>query len=93
MFCPPKCAVLCATDYSFLELCGFAQACYTRFGFSVMRDVINAGLDPHRWFAGVMKGIITTDLSKSTDPVWVEETKKFLKENVTDVERQGAKFG
>ena len=40
-----------------------------------------------------MKGIITTDLSKSTDPVWVEETKKFLKENVTDVERQGAKFG
>ena len=37
--------VLCATDFSFVELCGFAQACYTRFG-RVMRTVINAGLDP-----------------------------------------------
>lgn len=83
--------ILCATDFSFIELCAFAQSCYSRFGFSVMRDVINAGLDPHRWFGGVMEKIITPDLTHKDDPVWVEEMKKFLKENVPDALRQKAK--
>jgi hypothetical protein len=83
--------ILCATDFSFIELCAFAQSCYSRFGFSVMRDVINAGLDPHRWFGGVMEKIITPDLTHKDDPVWVKETKQFLKENVPDALRQKAK--
>lgn len=91
MFCAPEGAILCATDFSFIELCAFAQTCYSRFGFSVMRDVINAGLDPHRWFAGVMNKIITPDLSNKDDPKWVEETKAFLKANVSDALRQNAK--
>ena len=56
-----------------------------------MRDVINAGLDPHRWFAGVMNKIIKPDLSHATDPEWVNETKAFLKEKVSDTLRQYAK--
>lgn len=56
-----------------------------------MRDVINAGLDPHRWFAGVMNKIITPDLENKDDPEWVAKTKAFLKENVSDALRQNAK--
>lgn len=84
--------VLCSTDYSFIELCAFAQACYSRFGYSVMRDVINTGLDPHRWFAGVMTKAITPDLTHANDPQWVAETKAFLEANVTKESRQRAKF-
>lgn len=57
-----------------------------------MRDVINAGLDPHRWFAGVMHKIITPDLSKANDPEWVKATSAYLKEHVSDEQRQGAKM-
>ena len=56
-----------------------------------MRDIINAGIDPHRWFAGVMKKLITTDLSQKDHPEWVAELNKFLKENVPDSVRQLAK--
>jgi len=56
-----------------------------------MRDVINAGLDPHRWFAGVMDQIITPDLSQKDDPEWVKQMQAFLKKNVSDDLRQKAK--
>jgi DNA polymerase I-like protein with 3'-5' exonuclease and polymerase domains len=91
IFAPYPDTVLCATDFSFVELCGFAQTCYTRFGKSTMRDIINAGIDPHRWFAGVMKKLITTDLREKDNPEWVAELNKFLKENVPDSVRQLAK--
>lgn len=83
--------VLCATDFSFLELCSFAQSCYTRFKHSVMRDVINAGLDPHRWFAGVMLKVIDPDLSNKDDPEWVASISELLKEKVPGSARQRAK--
>lgn len=91
MFVPPKGTILCATDFSFIELCGFAQSCYSRFGFSTMMQVINAGLDPHRWFAGVMNKIIDADLTHATDPEWVKNMNKYLKEHVSDAMRQHAK--
>ena len=56
-----------------------------------MREVINAGLDPHRWFAGVMNKIISPDLSKKDDPEWVAQLKSYLKEHVSDKQRQFAK--
>lgn len=37
----------CSTDYSFIELVTWAQTCYDLFGFSDLRDSINAGRDPH----------------------------------------------
>ena len=59
---------------------------------SVMRKVINAGLDPHRWFAGVMYKFITPDLSQADNPEWVKNTKEYLKANVTDAQRQNSKM-
>lgn len=91
IFVPYDGTILCATDYNFIELVSFAQTCYSRFGFSVMRDIINAGIDPHRWFAGVMRKLITTDLKHKDDPVWVAELNKFLEENISDDLRQLSK--
>ncbi len=56
-----------------------------------MRDIINAGIDPHRWFAGVMEKKITTDLKNKNDPEWVEWLNKHLKEIIDDKARQKAK--
>jgi DNA polymerase I-like protein with 3'-5' exonuclease and polymerase domains len=43
--------VLIACDYSTLELCALAQICYGRYGQSHMRDLINQGVDLHRYVA------------------------------------------
>lgn len=92
MYRAPEGMVLCSTDYSFIELCSFAQSCYTRFGVSVMREVINAGLDPHRWFAGVMNKVISPDLSNAHDPKWVSDISAYLKEHITSTQRSQAKM-
>lgn len=91
VFVPPEGTILCATDYSFLELVAFAQSCYTRFGKSNMRDVINAGIDPHRWFAGNMHGIINADTSKFDNIQFVSSLVDLLKKSVSDAARQDAK--
>ena len=72
-------------------VCGFAQSCIDRFGKSVLGDVINAGIDPHRWFAGVMNKLITPDLSQKDDPEWVKNINAFLEEHVSKKQRQDAK--
>lgn len=91
MYCPPPGAILCATDFSFVQLCAFAQACYTRFGASAMRDIINAGVDPHRWFAGVMYKVIGAQTDRMTDPQYVDRLSAKLKQTITDSQRQLAK--
>jgi DNA polymerase I-like protein with 3'-5' exonuclease and polymerase domains len=48
--------VLYAADYSQLELCALAESCLKRFGFSEMANVINSGVDLHRWFAAEVQG-------------------------------------
>lgn len=91
IFMPPEGFVLCATDFSFIELCAFAQSCLTRFGKSRMADIINAGLDPHRWFAAVKAHRITTKLDFIKDPKACHEFNEHLKEIVSKTERQNAK--
>ena len=56
-----------------------------------MADVINAGLDPHRWFAAVTAKTITTDLSFCKDPAEVKRVKEYLEEVVSKDDRQKAK--
>ena len=90
-YVPPKGSILCATDYSFVELVCLAQSCYTRFGQSTLRDVINADVDPHYWFAGVRDGLITNDTSFIHSPQKIADLKKFLKENISTERRQNAK--
>jgi DNA polymerase I-like protein with 3'-5' exonuclease and polymerase domains len=43
-----------ATDFNQLELCALAQSCWTRFGKSRMRELINDGVDLHFWFGDVI---------------------------------------
>jgi DNA polymerase I-like protein with 3'-5' exonuclease and polymerase domains len=58
--------VLLDIDYSQLELCALAETCYTRYGKSVMQDVINSGEDIHRWFgANIMKAVHGTPDSRN----------------------------
>lgn len=54
IYVAPEGYCLAAIDYSQLELCALAQHCYTNFGFSVMRDVINQGEDLHYWFGDLL---------------------------------------
>jgi hypothetical protein len=46
--------VLLACDYNQQEMVSLAQHCYTRFGYSRLREVLNAGIDAHDYFAGNM---------------------------------------
>ncbi len=41
-------------DYNQLELCTLAQSCFERYGESRMMQLINEGVDLHRWFASVL---------------------------------------
>ena len=92
VYAPPTGAILCATDYSFVELVCLAQSCYTRFNQSTLRDVINADVDPHYWFAGVRDGLITNDTSFIHSPQKIADLKKFLEENISKEARQHAKM-
>lgn len=38
------------------ELCGFAQICHDKFGYSIMGDIINSGKDLHSWFGAILAG-------------------------------------
>lgn len=91
MFRPPTGTILVATDFSFAELVSLAQCCYTKYGESVLRDIINADVCPHYFFAGVMLGLISPDISFCKDPDEVKKVKAYLKEHVATEERQKAK--
>lgn len=41
--------VICSVDYEGLELASLAQTCYSLFGYSVHRDMINAGVNLHTY--------------------------------------------
>lgn len=56
-----------------------------------MRDIINAGLDPHRWFAGVMNRLITADISFTKDPNKVISVSRMLEEKISEEVRNKAK--
>ena len=51
MFIPSPGCVLCSIDYGQLELCGLAESCYRRFGFSKLMETINSGVDCHKYMA------------------------------------------
>ena len=91
MYIPPEGTLLCSTDFSFAELVSLGESCIQKYGFSVLADIINAGVCPHYYFAGVMLGKIPADVSFCKDPQEVTKVSEFLKEHVTKQERQLAK--
>lgn len=73
--------ILCSCDYSQQELLALAQVTYSRFGHSMMRDLINNDIDIHA-FMGVtinegFKGLPKFDV---TDEEIVKAYKKVIKE-------------
>ena len=56
MFIPTPGYLLCSIDYSQLELCGLAESCFRRFGFSKLMDTINSGVDCHKYMGTFYTG-------------------------------------
>lgn len=56
-FIPRAGWLYCSTDYSMLEACTLAQVTYSWFGYSKMREAINAGQDLHLRLAARIKGV------------------------------------
>jgi len=56
--------VLIACDYAMLELCTLAQILYDRYGNSVMRDLINQGVDLHYRVAAEVLGVDESEVTK-----------------------------
>lgn len=54
---PAERNVFIACDFGMAELVALAQVTYSMFGFSCMRDVLNAGQDPHLKFAATTLGL------------------------------------
>jgi hypothetical protein len=53
--------VLCSVDYGAMELVTLAQAIYTLFGSSTLRDQLNAGIDPHAYLGAQIQFAIRSD--------------------------------
>lgn len=49
--------VLIACDFGMAELVSLSQICYVLFGYSKMREALNAGIDPHLDLAAMFLGI------------------------------------
>ena len=52
------------TDYSAIELATLAQVCYSKFGYSEMRERINKGDDLHKYYASIMNNCSLDDVTK-----------------------------
>lgn len=82
-----------AIDYSTLELCTLAETCFQRFGYSVLMDIINSGLCPHRWYASYMTKLIELE-DLRVDPEDQEKVKwldNILVNKVDKLSRDKAK--
>lgn len=61
---PRKDHVFCSIDFDALELCSFAQKCYSLFGHSALREVINKGQDPHAFLGAQLAAALNPEFSK-----------------------------
>lgn len=72
---------LVSCDYNQQELIALSQSCYSRFGYSLMRDLINNGIDLHGYMAstieGCFDGLAPIDVNK---PDLLSEYKKRIKD-------------
>lgn len=95
VFVAPDGFILAPIDYSQLELCTLAQHCYKVLGHSRLRELLNADLDVHSWFAGKKNKWITDD----NDYNGTEERRQALLVLLSEIKnnhgkvRQAAKAG
>lgn len=91
MFAPPPGWVCVQTDFTAAEMCGLAQHCYTTYGVSRLREILNAGVDAHYWFAGVFTGVVKAEELR-LDPESVASMSALLEEKVDKNARSLAKI-
>lgn len=88
--------VLFSVDISGMELCTLAEKCYQLFGFSVMRDKINAGIDTHAYLGAQLAYHLDNDFQNQCreyniiDPQTIYEA--FAGMNKCGVEAAQKKF-
>ena len=78
-FIPREGYVFVACDYSFQELCTLAQSCIQRFDHSRLADTINAGRDPHLYFASIYLGMTYEDAVAKRKTKRVKEARQMIK--------------
>lgn len=61
-FVPRPGKVFFQADYEGHELRTLAQVCYSKFGFSKLRDMLNGGIDPLSYFASMSSGVSYEDI-------------------------------
>lgn len=87
IYIPKPGHVFIACDYSQEELIALSQTCYTKYGFSVMRELINKGLDLHGMTMAYNAGKVPKDIGKKIQNISEEDLQnlknmlKWYKEN------------
>lgn len=85
--------VICSIDFAALEFCSMAQVCYELFGYSVMRDLIADGRDPHAYLGAQIALHQHAEFAEvcadfSHDPVAVYEAFKALEHHEDEENRK-----
>lgn len=65
--------LICSIDYSTQELCTHAQKCYSLFGRSMMREVINRGIDTHAYMATVICYELVLEFREAIDEAGITD--------------------
>jgi hypothetical protein len=88
-FVPDPGYTFCSIDFSALELCSFAQTCYELLGYSVLRDAINAGYDPHAFLGAQLAAALDPEFGKALDDEGITDKhdryKAFMRLKGTDI--------
>lgn len=90
-FVPRPGYLLFSIDFGAMELCTFAQKCINLFGYSVLAQLINEGIDPHEYLGAQIAMATHPDFAKfvtensaSIEPMAVYETFHALKDDSKD---------
>lgn len=66
--------VLLSIDFSSLEFCSMAQCCWELFGFSRMRELLLAGIDPHAYLGARLAWEFSDSFRAMAQSAGLEET-------------------
>jgi DNA polymerase I-like protein with 3'-5' exonuclease and polymerase domains len=78
-FVPDPGHVFCSIDFSSLELCSFAQTCYSLFGYSALRDAINAGYDAHAYLGAQLAAALSPEFRRALDDMGIYDKERRYK--------------
>lgn len=84
--------IFCSADYDRLELCTLGQKCFELFEYSVMRDMINQGVDVHAYLGAQIclymdTGFAAAVKEVATEPLQVYEAFMSLKTSDDEIHR------